>query len=100
MSLEDATSGSASLPTNSPKPDGRFVREAIQNETDLGRSLAIQKPVYVTKVDGEEHLVYKSSLMEEGKLYEVVWNSKQYALLKTGSGVEIMKFHPGDKTGN
>jgi len=33
----------------------------------------------------------------EGRLYKVTWYGERYAVLKTGDGVEILKFYPDEK---
>lgn len=59
--------------------------------------LLIREPVRVTKGDdGREELRYNSSVMQMGKIYQVMWNGKPYGLRKTESEVEILRFYPDD----
>ena len=66
----------------------------IQNENDLYYILTIQEPVVVVKINGEEHLIYRSNLMKQDKIYKIIWKNEHYALVKTESTVEILKFYP------
>lgn len=65
-----------------------------QNENDLDYILTIQKPVVVVKINDEEHLIYRSNLMEQDNVYEIIWKNERYALVKTESVIELLKFHP------
>jgi hypothetical protein len=58
--------------------------------------LSIPKPVYVQKnVRGEdEGIVYNSLVMESGKQYEVIYKGEKWALKKTSTDVEFMKYYP------
>lgn len=52
----------------------------------------LPKPVYIR--DGQ--LAYRTSEMEQDRLYKIGWNGEDYALKKTGRGVEIFRFHPDE----
>ena len=70
-----------------------FKMLKIQNENDLDYVLTIQEPVVVIKINDEEHLIYRSNLMAQDKVYEIIWKNERYALVKTESVIEILKFH-------
>lgn len=44
--------------------------------------------------DGREELIYNSSVMQLGEIYQVVWNGKPYGVRKTEANVDIMRFYP------
>lgn len=54
-------------------------------------------PVYVEDADGSEILRYREADMVEGRLYKVRWYGERYAVLRSGDGVEILKFYPDEK---
>ena len=58
--------------------------------------LHVPEPVRVIKENGAEEIRYKSSAMELGRIYQVVWNGKMYGLRKTESEVEILRFYPDE----
>lgn len=59
--------------------------------------IPMDNPVFVEVVDGEEHLIYHTSKMDLGKLYQVKWKNEHYALRKTEHDVEIFRFYPEGK---
>lgn len=54
-------------------------------------------PVYVEDAGGSEILRYREADMVEGRLYKVRWHGERYAVLRSGDGVEILKFYPDEK---
>ncbi|CAI9831395.1 MAG: hypothetical protein MPI95_00020 [Nitrosopumilus sp.] len=54
-------------------------------------------PVRVVRRGDEEQIVYRTSDMEMGKLYKVMWCGEGYALRKTETEVEFFKFYPDAK---
>lgn len=81
-----------------PQPAERREMRATSYNDSIGIELAMRdcRPVYTRMVDGREEIAYKSSEMDEGKIYTVEWNGDHYALRKSGAGVEIFKFRPND----
>ena len=68
-----------------------------------GPSIAVQarRPVFIRTVDGQEQIVYRTSEMDECRLYTVEWNGEPYALRKSDRDVEVFKFRPdGDGDGD
>ncbi len=69
-------------------------------KADRNSSISVQlpRPVYVEKDDAEkERIIYKSSAMELGKLYEIEYKGERWALRRNEREVEFMKFHPNKK---
>ena len=56
--------------------------------------LHIPEPVRVIKNGEAEEMIYNSSVMELGKIYQVRWKGRMYGLRKTESEVEILRFYP------
>lgn len=71
-----------------------YVTTTWDNEKTIELIIEVPKPVYREIIDGEEQLVYNSSQMEIGKLYEVEFKNEFWALRKTNKEVEFFKFQP------
>lgn len=53
----------------------------------------VPKPVYIIKdEEGDENLMYNSSAMESGKLYEIDWKGERWAIRKDDKNVEFLRF--------
>ena len=64
------------------------------SESDvLKKNIAIE-PVYVSKIDNEERLIYNSNMMEPDKKYQIMWNNEHFILVKTDFEISIYKFYP------
>ena len=83
------------------RPARRGELRAWNHNDGIGIEIAMQahRPVYTRTVDGREEIVYKSSEMDEGKIYTVEWDGEHYALRRSGPNVEIFKFRADDGGG-
>lgn len=63
---------------------------------DGGTRIAAQvrSPVRTRTEGGQEQIVYRTSEMDEGRLYAAELNGEHYALRKSGPNVEVFKFRP------
>ena len=78
------------------RPARRGEMRAWNHGDGFGADIVVRarRPVYTRTVDGQEQIVYRSSEMDEGKLYAVEWNGDHYALRKSSPNVEIFRFRP------
>jgi hypothetical protein len=57
-----------------------------------------EHPVYTERDEkGEESIIFHTAKMEEGRLYEIVYQGKPIALRKNGKYVDFMEFVPDNK---
>lgn len=78
------------------RPARRGEMRAFNRGSGAGLTMHDHRPVRTRTVGGQEEIVYKTSEMEEGRLYAVEWNEGHYALRKSGQNVEIFKFRADD----
>ena len=78
------------------QPARRGEMRASDRGGGAGITMQDHGPVCTRTVGGREEIVYKTSEMEEGRLYAVEWNGGHYALRKSGQNVEIFKFRADD----
>ena len=89
-----------SIPARAEAREAQPARRGETRASDRGGGAGITMqdhgPVRTRTVGGREEIVYKTSEMEEGRLYAVEWNGGHYALRKSGQNVEIFKFRADD----
>ena len=87
-------------------PKGEGWETEIKHEKENRGTLhaipiSLPVPVRVAKgPDGREELIYNSSVMKLGEIYQVVWNGKPYGVRKTETRVDIMRFYPNRGQGD
>jgi hypothetical protein len=68
--------------------------EYTSTSIETHQQISIPEPVYLSRNEsGEECIVYNSFVMELGKRYPVKYKGEKWILVKTGTGVDFMKFH-------
>lgn len=77
-----------------PRPARRGGLRACNQSIDTDLTVRTRRPVFTRKGDDGDEIVYRTSEMDEGKLYTIEWNGDHYALRKSGRNVEIFKFRP------
>ena len=88
--------GAEARAAHEAQPARRRGMLAFNNGGGAGLTMQAHRPVRTRTVGGREEIVYKTSEMEEGRLYAVEWNGGHYALRKAGRNVEILKFRADD----
>ena len=84
--------GAEARAAHEAQPARRRGMLAFNKGGGAGLTMQAHRPVRTRTVGGREEIVYKTSEMEEGRLYAVEWNGGHYALRKSGRNVEILKF--------
>lgn len=77
-----------------PRPARRGGLRACNQSNGTDLTVRTRRPVFTRKGDGGDEIVYRTSEMDEGKLYTIEWDGDHYALRKSGRNVEIFKFRP------
>ena len=88
--------GAEARAAHEAQPARREGMLAFNRGGGAGLTMQAHRPVRTRMVGGREEIVYKTSEMEEGRLYDVEWNGGHYALRKSGRNVEIFKFRADD----
>lgn len=78
-----------------PRPARRGELRACNQGSGMNITIRARMPVRIRTVGGQEQIVYRTSEMDEGRLYTVEWNGEHYALRKSSPNVEVFKFKPG-----
>lgn len=94
-SLECDNASSVYLVT--PKGAGWETVVSFEKNRGVQHTIPVSLPVPVRVAegpDGREELIYNSSVMKLGEIYQVVWNGKPYGVRKTETNVDIMRFYP------
>ena len=88
--------GAEAREVHEARPTRRGAMLAFNWGSGEGLTMQARRPVRIRTVGGREEIVYRTSEMEEGRLYAVEWNGGHYALRKSGRNVEILKFRADD----
>ena len=86
-----------------PKGEGWETRVRFEKNRGIQPTIPISLPVPIRVAegpDGREELIYNSSVMKLGEIYQVVWNGKPYGVRKTETNVDIMRFYPDHGKGD
>ena len=78
-----------------PRPARRGEMRVCNRGGGMNITIQASMPVRIRTIDGQEQIAYRTSEMDEGRLYTVEWNGEHYALRKSGQNVEVFKFKPG-----
>lgn len=77
-----------------PRPARRGELRACNQGSGMNITIQASMPVRIRTVGGQEQIAYRTSEMDEGRLYTVEWNGEHYALRKSSPNVEVFKFKP------